>query len=112
MHALRFCAILVNSYSWDVMSGWLLSQDCFASDRSCYTRLAKTWDGKLCDCPARLPGDRWRFIVCLPPPAVTTSINGMSALEELRQHPNHYDLVLSDVYMPGGSRSSPSCMHR
>lgn len=25
----------------------------------------------------------------------------MSALEELRQHPNHYDLVLSDVYMPG-----------
>ena len=35
------------------------------------------------------------------PLAVTTSINGMSALEELRQHPNHYDLVLSDVYMPG-----------
>lgn len=34
---------------------------------------------------------------------MTTSINGMSALEELRQHPNHYDLVLSDVYMPGGS---------
>lgn len=33
--------------------------------------------------------------------AVTTSINGMSALEELRQHPNRYDLVLSDVYMPG-----------
>lgn len=33
---------------------------------------------------------------------MTTSINGMSALEELRQHPNHYDLVLSDVYMPGG----------
>jgi len=50
--------------------------------------------------------------VSVPPPAVTTSINGMSALEELRQHPNHYDLVLSDVYMPGGSRSSPSCMHR
>lgn len=31
---------------------------------------------------------------------VTTTINGMSALEKLRDRNNHFDLVLSDVYMP------------
>jgi CheY-like chemotaxis protein len=45
-------------------------------------------------------------VMCCLLIAVTTSINGMSALEELRQHPNHYDLVLSDVYMPGGGMAA------
>ena len=36
---------------------------------------------------------------CLP--AVTTSVNGLNALALLRSQPNHFDLVLSDVVMPG-----------
>ena len=33
--------------------------------------------------------------------AVTTCPNGVTALERLRDKNQHYDLVLSDVYMPG-----------
>ena len=33
--------------------------------------------------------------------AVTTCPNGVTALERLRDKSQHYDLVLSDVYMPG-----------
>ena len=38
-------------------------------------------------------------LVC--PPTVTTSVNGLNALSLLRSQPNHFDLVLSDVVMPG-----------
>ena len=44
---------------------------------------------------------------CHAPPAsctmfaVTTCPNGVTALERLRDKNQHYDLVLSDVYMPG-----------
>ena len=34
--------------------------------------------------------------------AVTTCPNGKAALEKLRDRSVHFDLVLSDVYMPGG----------
>ena len=34
-------------------------------------------------------------------PAVTTCPNGVTALEKLRDKSQHFDLVLSDVYMPG-----------
>jgi hypothetical protein len=33
--------------------------------------------------------------------AVTTCQNGKAALEKLRDKTHHFDLVLSDVYMPG-----------
>ena len=33
--------------------------------------------------------------------AVTTCPNGVTALEMLRDKSQHFDLVLSDVYMPG-----------
>ena len=39
--------------------------------------------------------------------AVTTSVNGLNALSLLRSQPNHFDLVLSDVVMPGEQR--PAC---
>ena len=35
--------------------------------------------------------------------AVTTCPNGVTALERLRDKSQHFDLVLSDVYMPGES---------
>jgi CheY-like chemotaxis protein len=41
--------------------------------------------------------------------AVTTCPNGLSALEKLRERSQHYDLVLSDVYMPGVMCGSPLC---
>ncbi len=40
-------------------------------------------------------------ITLLRLPAVTTSVNGLNALALLRSQPNHFDLVLSDVVMPG-----------
>lgn len=54
-------------------------------------------------------GERSKLAVCVceaPPPgcnffAVTTCPNGVTALERLRDKNQHYDLVLSDVYMPG-----------
>lgn len=33
----------------------------------------------------------------------TVATNGSSALEKLRRNPENYDLVLSDVYMPGAT---------
>ena len=33
--------------------------------------------------------------------AVTCCTNGRAALAKLREHPQGYDVVLSDVYMPG-----------
>ena len=38
------------------------------------------------------------MLVC---PAVTTCPNAMTALDRLRDRRQHFDLVLSDVYMPG-----------
>ena len=37
--------------------------------------------------------------------AVTTCPNGVTALERLRDKSQHFDLVLSDVYMPGESNA-------
>jgi CheY-like chemotaxis protein len=37
---------------------------------------------------------------------VTTSVNGLNALSLLRSQPNHFDLVLSDVVMPGELRAA------
>lgn len=41
--------------------------------------------------------------------AVTTCANGNTALRLLRENPLDYDLVLSDVYMPGMSRVVALC---
>ena len=38
---------------------------------------------------------------CTKMPAVTTCPNGVTALEKLRDKSQRFDLVLSDVYMPG-----------
>ncbi len=38
--------------------------------------------------------------------AVTTCPNGVTALEMLRDKSQHFDLVLSDVYMPGTRASA------
>ena len=38
------------------------------------------------------------MLIC---PAVTTCPNAMTALDRLRDRRQHFDLVLSDVYMPG-----------
>ena len=39
--------------------------------------------------------------VCAGAGAVTTCPNGLAALDKLRDRSDHFDLVLSDVYMPG-----------
>lgn len=55
--------------------------------------------------PAQVNSPRATLLTCcLCLPAVTTSVNGLNALALLRSQPNHFDLVLSDVVMPGKLR--------
>jgi CheY-like chemotaxis protein len=43
--------------------------------------------------------------------AVCTCVNAASALEQLRDKTHNYDLVLSDVYMPGGHPLKQNILH-
>ena len=68
-------------------------------------------------CPSRLPAARHQILrrgLVLPVCAVDTKSSGQDALKLLRERHEEghlqFDLVLSDVYMPGGAAAACACV--